>query len=454
MNKFNIFALSAALVACVSSCELKDELTGDRNTSTEMGMLDLSVAVQGEQSRAEGTVPTAGEMYVEVTSTEEGADPEYSGLYSDMENPMRIPVGTYTVKAHTEGEIQKQMSTPYYGGGTELDITKDETDEAVVTCKIMNTKIALSYSEDLLANFTDWTITFDNGISGDGNTVIFTKENGDAPFVYWYLEDEAVSTLTLNFTGTNTKGETIFNQKAFTKASAPEGFGDSENFIGGDVLDITLDIEANNPNPDEPDQPGEDNDGQLGLDVTVNLTWNTENGEQTVEIPVEDVTEPDQPGGDEDPDQPENPDKPTMIMPGDGHITYTLNGSDQPETADVLINIPKGLKSMVVTIVPGNDEFEKLLGDIDTMLNFKVGVEMVDNALISSVLSAFGGGAQINAPASNDTSYTFPVGAFFTVLNSAGATAPEAHVFKIALEDQEGNTLEEELSVTIYPAVE
>ena len=454
MNKFNIFALSAALVACVSSCELKDELTGDRNTSTEMGMLDLSVAVQGEQSRAEETVPTAGDMYVEVASTEEGADPEYSGLYSDMENPMRIPVGTYTVKAHTEGEIQKQMSTPYYGGGTELDITKDETDEAVVTCKIMNTKIALSYSEDLLANFTDWTITFDNGISGDGNTVIFTKENGDAPFVYWYLEDEAVSTLTLNFTGTNTKGETIFNQKAFTKASAPEGFGDSENFIGGDVLDITLDIEANNPNPDEPDQPGEDNDGQLGLDVTVNLTWNTENGEQTVEIPVEDVTEPEQPGGDEDPDQP-NPDMPTMTMPGDGHITYTLGGSDQPESADVLINVPRGLKSMNVKIVAGNEGFGTTISDLAPFgLDFvNNGVEMVDNKLISDVLGAFG--TPVSAPATGDTEYTFPVGAFFGLMNGFGATdSGKSHVFKITLEDLAGNYLEKELSVTINPAVE
>lgn len=457
MNKFNIFALSAALVACVSSCELKDELTGDRNTSTEMGMLDLSVAVQGEQSRAEGTVPTAGEMYVEVTSTEEGADPEYSGLYSDMENPMRIPVGTYTVKAHTEGEIQKQMSTPYYGGGTELDITKDETDEAVVTCKIMNTKIALSYSEDLLANFTDWTITLDNGISGDGNTVVFTKENGNTPFIYWYLEDNAVPQLTLNFSGTNTKGESVSRQIAFTKADAPEGYGDTENFIGGDALDIKLDIDANNPNPDEPDQPGEDNDGQLGLDVTVNLTWNTENGEQTVEIPVEDVTEPDQPGGDENPDQPENPDMPTMIMPGDGHITYTLNGSDQPETANVEIKAPKGLKSMNVKIEAGNDEFSKTINGLPSMgLDFvNDGVEMVDNMIIGQVLSAFLGGAPVSAPATGDTEYTFPVGAFFGLMNSFGATAPNAHKFIISLEDQEGNTLEEEeLLVTINPAVE
>lgn len=457
MNKFNIFALSAALVACVSSCELKDELKGDRNTSSEMGVLDLSVAVQGEQTRADGAAPAPEEMFVEVVGTEEGAEPVFEGLYSGMEHPMRVPVGTYTVSAHTQGEIQKQMSAPYYGGNEELTVTTGETSSATVTCKIMNTKIVMSYSEDLLANFSDWTITFDNGISGDGNTVTFTNENGNTPFIYWYLADEAVSKLTLNFTGTNTEGETISWQKTFAKTAAPEGYDGNENFAGGDVLDITLDIDANNPNPDEPDQPEEDNRGQLELDVTVNLTWNTENGEQTVEIPVEDVTEPDQPGGGEDPDQPDPADMPTMTMPSNGHITYTLNGGDQPASADVLISVPKGLKSMNVKIEAGNEGFAATISDLVGMnMDFvDNGVEMVGNALISSVLGAFlGEGASVSAPATGDTEYTFPVGAFFGLMNGFGATAPNAHKFIIVLEDQAGNKVEDELLVTINPEVE
>lgn len=441
MNKLNIFALSAALVACVSSCELKDELTGDRNTSTEMGMLDLSVAVQGEQSRAEETVPAAGDMWVEVTGTEEGVEPVYNGLYSEMENPMRVPVGTYTVKAHTKGEIQKQMSTPYYGGEAELDIQKDITDEATVTCKVMNTKVQLNFAEGFEGKFSDWTVTLDNGKE---SVLTFTSET--AP-IYWYLAEDAVATLVLNFTGTTAPEEgeepqRISWQKSFSKSDADNVDNDNSNFTGGEFLNITLDV--NDEGTDEDPRP------QISFGIDVDLTWNTEDGEQTVQIPVEDVTVPEEPDGG---DEPSDPNLPTMIMPSNGHITYTLNGSDKPASADVLINTPKGLKSMNVKIIAGNEDFSKTISDLTSSgLDFvNDGVEMVDNSIIGGVLSAFLGGTQVSAPATGDTEYTFPVGAFFALMDSFGATAPEAHVFKITLEDQEGNKLEEELQVTINP---
>lgn len=80
------------------------------------------------------------------------------------------------------------------------------------------------------------------------------------------------------------------------------------------------------------------------------------------------------------------------------------------------------------------------------------GVEMVDNSIISSVLAAFLQGQTINAPAANETSYSFPIHAFFTLMNEFGATAPNSHVFTMTLEDNEGNKKEESLSVTINPA--
>ena len=274
MNKLNIFALSAALVACVSSCELKDELSGDRNTSTEMGVLDLSVAVQGAETRAEETVPAAGDMWVEVTGTEEGVEPVYNGLYSEMENPMRVPVGTYTVKAHTQGEIQKQMSTPYYGGEAELDIQKGITDEATVICKVMNTKVQLNFAEGFEGRFSDWTVTLDNGKE---SVLTFTSET--AP-IYWYLAEDAVSELTLNFTGTTVPAEgeepqEIPWQKSFSKSDADNVDNDNSNFTGGEFLNITLDV--NDEGTDEDPRP------QISFGIDVDLTWNTEDGEQTVQ---------------------------------------------------------------------------------------------------------------------------------------------------------------------------
>ena len=102
----------------------------------------------------------------------------------------------------------------------------------------------------------------------------------------------------------------------------------------------------------------------------------------------------------------------------------------------------------------GNEGFGTTISDMtDRGLDFVVnGVEMVGNDVISEVLNAIPGGTSVTAPAENDTSYTFPVGTFFTLMNIYGATAPKAHVFKIVLEDQAGNKIEDELQVTINPA--
>ena len=430
MNKLNIFALSAALVACVSSCELKDELTGDRNTSTEMGMLDLSVAVQGEQSRAEETVPAAGDMWVEVTGTEEGVEPVYNGLYSEMENPMRVPVGTYTVKAHTQGEIQKQMSTPYYGGEAELDIQKGITDEATVICKVMNTKVQLNFAEGFEGRFSDWTVTLDNGKE---SVLTFTSET--AP-IYWYLAEDAVSELTLNFTGTTVPAEgeepqEIPWQKSFSKSDADNVDNDNSNFTGGEFLNITLDV--NDEGTDEDPRP------QISFGIDVDLTWNTEDGEQTVQIPVEDVTVPVEPGGDEDPEQPED----SAITIGDNGTGYLTNGvtvtqgGPYPTDVAVVMNVKNGIKNLYVKIVTTNSTFEGMVADM--------GLVDGDGMDLTSE-KASGLSTLFPLPEAGATDYTFTMSdmLFGLLGNFAGK-----HDFTLTVIDAEGNQQSATLTINI-----
>ena len=429
MNKLNIFALSAALVACVSSCELKDELTGDRNTSTEMGMLDLSVAVQGEQSRAEETVPAAGDMWVEVTGTEEGVEPVYNGLYSEMENPMRVPVGTYTVKAHTQGEIQKQMSTPYYGGEAELDIQKDITDEATVTCKVMNTKVQLNFAEGFEGKFSDWTVTLDNGKE---SVLTFTSET--AP-IYWYLAEDAVATLVLNFTGTTVPEEgeepqRISWQKSFSKSDADNVDNDNSNFTGGEFLNITLDV--NDEGTDEDPRP------QISFGIDVDLTWNTEDGEQTVQIPVEDVTVPVEPGGDEDPEQPED----SAITIGDngtGYLTngVTVTGGEYPTDVAVVMNVKNGIKNLYVKIATTNSTFEGMVADMGLVDGDGMDLASESAAALDSLFPL---------PEAGATDYTFTMSD--TLFGMLGNFAGK-HDFTLTVIDAEGNQQSATLTINI-----
>lgn len=419
MRNISIFALSAALVACVSSCELKDELRGEGGSASDMGALELAVDVQGT-SRAEGNVPSAGDMYVEVVGTEGAAEPVYSGFYKDMENPVRIPVGTYNVKAHTEGEIAKQMASPYYGGSQELVISKDITSQAEVVCKIMNTKVTMGYSDDFRAKFSSWTITVDNG----KESVLTFTEGGEEP-VYWYLAEDEVSTLTLNFTGVTSDAEarTISWQKTFSKTDADEVYEDDNQFFaGGEALDITLDIDGT-------EEPG--NRPQISFDITVDLTFGDTN--ETVEIPVEDVTEP---GGGE---EPEPTDEIVISDNGTGYLEngVTVSGGAYPTDVAVVMDVKNGIKSVYVKIATTNSTFEGMVRDMGLVDGDGMDLASESAASLSSLFPL---------PQAGATEYTFTMSEtlFGLLANFAGK-----HDFTLTVIDANGNQQSATLTINI-----
>lgn len=429
MKKINIFVLGLMLAAGFSSCEMADELRGN-DSSTEAGILDLSLMVpEVKNSRAE-TVSTDN-FEVVITDTE---NPEnvHTYIYSEQPELVLLPVGTYTVEAHTPGEMETEMTEPYFGGEEPLTITSGVTSQVEVVCKMQNTKIDMAFSEDFKSTFKDWNITLDDGSE---HVLTFSTASSKASegVVYWALNEE-VTTMTMNIDATTTEGVRIQEQKQFTKADAEESYDDdTQGFGGGDALDITIDIDENTPSGDE-QQP------QISFDINVDITFSDTN--ETVEIPVVDVTEP------EDPDQPVGGDKPTIELPKD--ITYSLSQGNAPASADAVIKAPAGLKSLIVKIKAGNTDFQEIVNGLaigdDTFAN---GVNMVDNTAVDDLFSEIGM-SDIKSPKSGATEYTFPIGSFFTFLNLTGVTDPdEAHIFIIEVMDTNDNFISGELAITI-----
>lgn len=445
--------LGALLMGALASCEMKDELAGtSASSSQEMGALELNLSVLEPGSRA--TDPAAN-FPVTIACPSDLENPDKNkefGSYASMTNPVELPVGEYTVSANTPGEMLSVMTAPYYKGSEPMTISAGRTEQVEVECKMANTKISLDLPEDF-ESFQSWTIQFDDGAShtltfGTGEDV-----NGDgSAALYWNLGDTGVPTITMNITATTADGVQVSQSETFKKADAEESYDDDEeNFVGGDALDVKISVTEEPIDPDEP----EETKPQISFGITVDATFNNTN--ESVTIPVTPgVSGGGSTGGGTTPEPPTGEDEGSlsMQMPSNGHITYTLGGSDQPASADVLITAPEGIGSMNVKIVSGNDDFATTIADLVVSgLDFVTnGVEMVDNEIIGTVLSSFLGGASVSAPAAGATSYTFPVGAFFNLMNTYGATAPNAHTFKIILKDRAGNTLEDELQVTINPA--
>lgn len=464
MKAFHILAAGIMLCAALASCEMKDELKGTGNgTNADMGYLDLGVAVNGSQNnvtKAEvedgdievGATVSAEDFPVVITGVTDASFIKEFASYAELKagGEIELPVGKYSIAAHSNLDLKDEMTEPYYDGTEEIDITKGVTSKADVVCKMKNTKIAMSYTNEFTSNFNSWTITVT-----DGKTILeficekkTTEELNPAPL--YMLVQEGVSELTVRVSAVNKAGEQVSESRTLTK---PAG-GDSSNWTGGDAL--TIEMSGYTPEPDV-------ETGIVGSGITINADVEFEESEDKIEVPVtpggeeDDNTETEEPGTGDDDNEEEGPvtsNLPTITVP---KTTYTLP-DDMEADANVLIetalkegssNEYVGLKSVFVKIIPGNDGFSEALALIKDVADFSAGVELVGNTALEPMLQYIA--PNLKVPAENASSYTFPVGAFFSTLQDMGVTTDSnGHVFEIIVVDNNGNSPKESTRLNVF----
>lgn len=438
------------------SCEMKDEIFNKNEISGDVGYLNLAVSAQNKVTKAatddgikeDNPSVDAANFNVEIYNSE-GVFKAFES-YDELPETIALPEGSYTVKAHTPGEIQPKMSEPYYNGETKLSITKDTETAAKVICTMQNTKIKLIYGPTFATTFSSWTITVSDGSE---NILTFTQDDLNPDAIYWLIADE-VSGITVHIDATlPNNGGKVSEDRIITKPDDAE----SNFWAGSDALTITME-------PGEPSDP--ENPTGVTIDVKVEVSFT--DSEVTEEIPVEDGNgeeggEPTDPGEgdgeDEDTTDPGEGNGPTITFPKNNYILP----DDSNAPADAVISASAGLKSVVVKIIPGNTSFEdalKLLPNAGTTedkkkLDLIAGVELVDNTLLPDIIKMAIQGANIPKLVSDPitTSYTFPVGSFFDALAGLGTTGvdgkPSSHSFAITVEDMNGETTSSVLSVSV-----
>lgn len=425
MKKIAIIA-SLFCLAVLSSCELKDELTGTKGGKQEMGALELSVSVPQEitESRANTEAPGNYPVVVMNKETEEEA---YNGTYEAMENPLRLPVGTYIVSSHTPGNIETTMLSPYYGGEKEMTISKEITSVLDVVCKMLNTKITLNLGDDFKSAFTEWTITLNDGNS---HVLTFTQANENST-IYWYLgADSHVATLTMDITATTTDGVKVRDQKQFTKADASENYeNDNPNFTGGDALNINIGA-IEEPDPEPGQQP------QIGFDISVDITF--DGRDETVEIPVEDV-----PTTDPEPGEPEEPGDDEVITISDGGTGYltdgvvVVKGGPYPKDVNVSMNVEKGIQNVFVKVTTDNPDFSKAVELMGLTVGDGLDLASEDAKDLENLFPL---------PGADATEYTFSMSSeLFDLLG----TFSGEHDFTLRVVDKEGNEKSAVLTITV-----
>ena len=404
------------LVMGLASCEMKNEILGKEDGSSEMGLLNLGVAVDAKnndvQTKADAnpgtpeSIPSVSATgYIVEISNSTGV---YKTLTYDPTNAsVELPVDSYTMYAHKPGGPTE--TDPYYGGSTSFAVKKGEATDVTVTCKMENTKIQLVYSTEMQTSFTSWSITVKAGTRSKVLTYSGTEAFAQPSAFYWML-DEGVKEITVSFVGKNKDNKDIRESRVITKPASAE----SSDWLGGDALAITM-----KPGTYDPENPN----GLQGIEISAEVTWNGLT--DSVDVPVVDD------GGDE-PEGPVDPSDPSAIKVSIPLTTYTLpDDTDKKAEAIATITSESGLKSMKVVIEAGCD--------------FSKGVEFVgatDSSPVMTLIKMIA--PNLKAPAAGATSYQFPLGEFFQAVSIyQTTTSANGHVFKIRLEDNDGNVNDE-----------
>lgn len=435
MKAINKWALAVAMLAGLASCEMKNEILGKDPMTGDTGTLNLYVET-GKTTK--GTTDQVDQFPVTIT----GTDVEYTkkfDSYAELKQAgdVTLPVGTYTIEACSPGEFKSEMSEPFYGGKVEnVKIVKGQTAETSVVCTMQNVKISISFTEEFLATYQDWTITVTDK---SGHIKTYTKaKDGETPApVYWKM-DEGVETIYINGTAKTNGNEDVTISGTAKKSNLPEfEEGDDTSFVGGDELKIDF-----NPVKVEGSTPGIEKDG---IQITITL-FNSEKNEN-VEIPVNPGTDggdTEEPGtGEDGGDEGEGNEKaPTIDLPADFSYSEST-GDGKPASADAWLKTPAGLKSAIVKIETTSPAFEATLEDVDMGGNLLEGVELVNNTGIDDLFT--GVGLEDRSPKPGVTEYKFPVGAFFTFLDMFTGE----HKFHITLTDNEDVTVSDVLTITI-----
>ena len=438
MNK-KIYSIGLAALSIMGlfSCQLQDDLWGKKSETEQVGVLQLQVEATAPASlstKADESSSTVNTSDFEV-KVQGKADTDVKDVVrsyprvSELPKEITLPVGDYIVSSHTKGELQRQMDAPYYAGEKDMKIAEGVTQQATVKCTMKNSRIQMAYSTEFLNAFSKWSIT----ITDQSNQAINFTEKETAPKpVYWYFEKETPS-IKVHITATTKEGNTVSSEQVFSKSDASETYPDVESkfFTGGDALIINL-------------QPTKDTNGKVHIGISVNIIF--ANYTEQVKIDVSDK-EPETPTT---PTTPEITEKPTITLPAD--FSYSKSDpTEKPASADAILKTPAGLKSAMVKIETDNPGFVTILEKtaFDEPGALLKGTNLIGNNAMQDIFETIDlketDGSPKKTPQAGATTYTFPIGAFFSFLDMFAGT----HKFQLTVTDNNDQQVTDTITITI-----
>lgn len=199
------YGLLSFLFIGLASCTKEDtrsSLEGriDVRVSTDQSLADA------ESRASEDVAPEINDFALAI----ESADGKISNSWDSFGKfqPVSVPVGTYLVTASYGDANAEGFDALSYLGSTTVEVGKDETAEASVTCTINKARVVLSYTDDFKSYFSSYSAYVS---SSKGNKITYAAdETRGAYFVPGNLE------LFLEVTRQGVSQKVTLNPKNFT----------------------------------------------------------------------------------------------------------------------------------------------------------------------------------------------------------------------------------------------
>lgn len=429
-NRIGCGFLWGALLASLSSCEMKNELWGkDPNelSPDESGILDLQLEVKEptynldtagtRAASSEFVVPTTSELSLKIFN-ETGDLHELFESYAEYEklSEYMLKAGTYYVEISSGENYEVTTNHPYYATRDTVEIKVKEVATVNAVCELQSAILYIVPTDEFLnACLDDYSITVTNG-SG----VISIRK--DDPKVV-YVRPGMKVTVTIRATEKNTNTPVI---RTFVLVGE-DGSIHEQDLFKVEIKDLEEDVIPEdpvrpdpdpNPNPDpDPDPDPEEPEANGGFTIKVDVTLN----ENPIDIVVPsdggnggNIGEDDNTGGNED----------GITITGDAINT------------DLVVNAPNGINSFTVTIDSPLLSPEELAS-----IGLSSNLDLVNPGSMASALSGLGFPVNIGGK----TSVSFNISQFVPLLGALGSGTSNFH---LTVTDSKGNTQTKTITVT------
>lgn len=237
-TNFITFAAAVALVAALGSC------ADDREAlSAGEGRVLLSTTVNTDvkvQSRAETTAELAENCMVWISKVDKGLVRRYETLADVPADGVPLTSGSYVAEAWTGDSVPASWDSRWFKGYQPFEVEAGQTTRVDVVCKVANVVASVSYSDDVKAILSDYTMT----VGHNRGSLTF---EGDTDAKGYFMMPSTDKNLEWTLTGklfdgsTYTRTGVIENAAPATwyKINVKYTYDDSE--LGGGYITIEVD---------------------------------------------------------------------------------------------------------------------------------------------------------------------------------------------------------------------